>query len=388
VRKLRVCRDGLDQLVRERCPELFTLLEECNYLPLEPFCNDQFDRLSMHDRLAQVEQAEKCRVLLLAEEERELVPVDLLCTRIQRMIREELEKASKKKLPEKERLPCFYIKGKESLTRVFKWQVIFEDEDRALWLAKIVDACERRRHMDSLVRMNCYIDNMPTRDIPPLASRLTAGIIDRIKIEFSKEDFDGTFQEVEKEYGWLQNYFIFCQYLRSEDSARIFSKPLSLPAPLAREVPQVGKLQLTRSQSREAVEDLMLSFRRESKSFQELSREFGLNYLKSLKEVKRADERIEEANLRAMGVSLFDCKYTDGYIRIEEFRASQESISHKGVRRVVDGWTRDLQEIIREELKAGKDSCPLPQEPLKRYLGLQKLMMGEILSSLIKRNYY
>lgn len=106
------------------------------------------------------------KAMLLSEEDRELVEVELLGTRIQRMIREELDRG-KKKPPahEKERLPCFYVKGKDHLKRVFKWQVLFPDEDHLSWLHKIIDACKTRRFMDSMVRVNCYIDNMPVQDI-------------------------------------------------------------------------------------------------------------------------------------------------------------------------------------------------------------------------------
>lgn len=62
---------------------------------------------------------------------------------------------------------------------------------------------------------------------------------------------------------------------------------------------------------------------------------------------------------------------------------------HKGLRRVIDGWPREIQEVIKQELRPSRgSSSPLTDEAFRKYLGLNKLISGEILSNLLKRNFY
>lgn len=80
--------------------------------------------------------------------------------------------------------------------------------------------------MDSMLRYNYYIQNMPTQDIDNLQTHIQTEIIGRVSCKFDKGQLDALFDEVNSDFIRLQNTLLFHQFLRSNDSAKLFSKPL------------------------------------------------------------------------------------------------------------------------------------------------------------------
>lgn len=63
--------------------------------------------------------------------------------------------------------------------------------------------------MDSLLRFNYYIQNMPTNDIDNLQTHMQTEIISRIECNFEKAQIDGLFDEVNADFIKLQNTMLF-----------------------------------------------------------------------------------------------------------------------------------------------------------------------------------
>lgn len=69
--------------------------------------------------------------------------------------------ATKDELNGKKKTRGFWVKADPGYKFYPRWQIIFPDENLEKWLKKIVKGCELRRLMDSLLRYNYYVDNMP-----------------------------------------------------------------------------------------------------------------------------------------------------------------------------------------------------------------------------------
>lgn len=65
-------------------------------------------------------------------------------------------------------LKGFWVKADPGYKFYHRWQILFFEENLERWLTKIVKACELRRLMDSLLRYNYYVDNMPIEDVAGL----------------------------------------------------------------------------------------------------------------------------------------------------------------------------------------------------------------------------
>jgi hypothetical protein len=70
---------------------------------------------------------------------------------------------------------------------------VFPSENRLSWLEKVKKACKLRSMMDSLLRYNYYIQNMPTQDIDNLQTLIQTEIIGRVSCKFDKGQLDALF---------------------------------------------------------------------------------------------------------------------------------------------------------------------------------------------------
>jgi dynein heavy chain len=91
--------------------------------------------------------------------------------------------------------------------------------------------------MDSLLRYNYYIQNMPTNDIELLQTHIQTEVISRVACRFEKGDLDVLFEEVNNDFVKLQNTMLFQEFLKSNDSSKLFSKPLDLESPKPKKIP-------------------------------------------------------------------------------------------------------------------------------------------------------
>lgn len=80
--------------------------------------------------------------------------------------------------------------------------------------------------MDSLLRYNYYVENMPQDDIEDLENHIQMNIISKLNIAFDKSDLDPLLSEVNSNFLKLQNRILFDKYLLSADSNKLFSRPL------------------------------------------------------------------------------------------------------------------------------------------------------------------
>lgn len=198
--------------------------------------------------------------------------------------RETQDERKKKPQAEIERQNFFWTKNpKGGFKKLYRWELVFPGENRLSWLEKVRKACRLRSMMDSLLRYNYYIQNMPTQDIDNLQTHIQTEIIERVSCKFDKGQLDALFDEVNSDFIRLQNTMLFQQFLRSNDSAKLFSKPLDLePAP-ARVVPEFGRLELESKKGTKEVVVLNLGHivKSDAKSFDQMFKEFGLASLYS-----------------------------------------------------------------------------------------------------------
>lgn len=82
--------------------------------------------------------------------------------------------------------------------------------------------------MDSLLRYNYYVENMPQDDIDNLQNHIQLNIMSRVSIPFDKGEIDLLLAEVNSNFLKLQNRILFDKYLLSADSHKLFSRPLEL----------------------------------------------------------------------------------------------------------------------------------------------------------------
>ena len=181
-----------------------------------------------------------------------------------------------------------------------------------------------RNQMDSLLRYNYYVENMPQDDIEDLQNNIQLKIIDKVSIPFEKGDIDPLLGEVNANFLKLQNKILFDKYLLSNDSNKLFSRPLELEAPEHSEIPEFGRLEL---ESAKGIQDVAVSQGRvtksQAKSFDQIFVEFGLSTLHSVKEVPIALRKIKEECLKLSTVEVFDTNFTQGYTTLEDFKHAQ-----------------------------------------------------------------
>lgn len=86
-----------------------------------------------------------------------------------------------------------------------RWEILFGEEDLGKWLKKIQAACELRKLMDSLLRFNYYVDNMPIDDIMGLETQIQTKVLDKVAIPFEKAQIDLLMDEMNNSFIKLQN---------------------------------------------------------------------------------------------------------------------------------------------------------------------------------------
>lgn len=83
--------------------------------------------------------------------------------------------------------------------------------------------------MDSLLRFNYYVDNMPIEDVISLETHLQIGVMDRISFPYNKAQIDPLMDEINNNFVRLQNEVLFKNMLQyGGDSQKMFSKELKL----------------------------------------------------------------------------------------------------------------------------------------------------------------
>lgn len=83
--------------------------------------------------------------------------------------------------------------------------------------------------MDSLLRFNYYVDNMPIEDVTALENHLQIGVMDKISFPYNKAQVDPLMDEINNGFVRLQNEVLFKNMLQNGgDSQKMFSKELKL----------------------------------------------------------------------------------------------------------------------------------------------------------------
>lgn len=97
--------------------------------------------------------------------------------------------------------------------------------------------------MDSLLRFNYYVDNMPVEDVTSLETHLQIGIMDKIAFPYNKSQIDPLMDEINNLFVRLQNEVLFKNMLQGGgDSQKMFSKELKLNFKKKKIVPQNGRI--------------------------------------------------------------------------------------------------------------------------------------------------
>lgn len=97
--------------------------------------------------------------------------------------------------------------------------------------------------MDSLLRFNYYVDNMPVEDVTSLETHLQIGIMDKIAFPYNKSQIDPLMDEINNSFVRLQNEVLFKNMLQGGgDSQKMFSKELKLNFKKKKIVPQNGRI--------------------------------------------------------------------------------------------------------------------------------------------------
>lgn len=123
---------------------------------------------------------------------------------------------------------CFWIKLDKGFKRASRWEIAFHGENRKHLIRKILEGCKLRNQMDSLLRYNYYVENMPQDDIENLQNHIQLNIISKVSIPFDQGDIEPLLGEVNTNFLKLQNRILFDKYLLSADSHKLFSRPLEL----------------------------------------------------------------------------------------------------------------------------------------------------------------
>lgn len=138
----------------------------------------------------------------------------------------------------------FWVKAENGYQLYSRWQILFDDEDLEKWLEKILKACQLRKLMDSLLRYNYYVDNMPIQDVAGLQTYLQTGVMDKISFPFSKAEIDPLLDELNNSFIRLQNEVLFRDLLKhNNDSQKMFSKELKLSFDKKKAYPDFGRIQ-------------------------------------------------------------------------------------------------------------------------------------------------
>jgi hypothetical protein len=130
--------------------------------------------------------------------------------------------------------------------------------------------------------------------------------------------------------------------------------------------------------------------RTDAKTFDERFKAFGLASLASTKEILNGLDAVRKECLNVKIVEFFDTNFISGFAKLEDFKHSQEHYIHKGSIKIVDGFPSKIYEIIKTELKIGKDNkCTIvPEEKFRKFLNLVQFIMKDSLIECIKSNYY
>lgn len=240
--------------------------------------------------------------------------------------------------------------------------------------------------MDSLIRFNFYVKNMPTNDLNELEytqrRRIEQLALNTDRLKNAKVDLEELTEEVNQDSFRAMNRIVFNKYL-DEAPGEILSHGLVLPPKEEEEVPYYGMIQLERG--------------RQSKDFTEIFKDFCFSTLYSQVEAVEALQSIKVECNRIRDTDLFNLYITQP-MRIEEFRQRQEASTNQLFSQLKTSWIEELKSIVLDRFSSvnngwfniaqpGQIKGSYEHGKLKRFLTMVRLEMQDVLRILTKRSY-
>ena len=137
--------------------------------------------------------------------------------------------------------------------------------------------------MDTLLRYNYYVDNMPVEDVASLQTYLQQGILSKISYPHNKPQIDPLMDEANNSFIRLQNEVLFRDMLKNGgDSQKMFSKEIKLDFKKKTPIPKFGRLQFKKDKDVSVV-NFGKILKTDAKSFDEKFKAFGMASLYSTK---------------------------------------------------------------------------------------------------------
>jgi dynein heavy chain len=220
------------------------------------------------------------------------------------------------------------------LSRIY---MCFDEENYRKFAQRILNAVTRRKHADSIIRYNFFINEMPKQDVNELdeiqKSRLAKKAQKKQSNRELKFDLASLFLEINDDYAHTMNRLVFDKYI-GEASKDVLPHDLVLP-PIPENIAKYFGL-------------LELAHNKDSKGFMESFKDFSSTTFVQKEEAIRVLELIKEENRIASEMSVFNINIPKP-LKIEEFLSQQDSSATTVSYNLKGSWSARIISIIKTE---------------------------------------
>lgn len=286
-------------------------------------------------------------------------------------------------LPKSERFEGFWENTKERC-RLFRIQVLFDDEDPRVFARRFKKAYQARIFADSLIRYNYYIENMPTHQIPEIDNEQVnrmLSLTQNTKALRGKSSSDTTtlLSEVNFDFAKSMNKIIFDRHMKDKNSELITSSLTLPPDETPKEKPYYGLINIP------------------PHNFPEQFSQFSLNTLLGKDEVIKVMQIIRkecnDANLR----NIYNTNITHT-MSVRDFEGSQNGSITSTTNYLKNQWGETIKKAIIENFQqqpgAPKSWFNLNEVSrdvyengkLKKFLTQVKMIMQDTLLAITQRS--
>ena len=257
--------------------------------------------------------------------------------------------------PEKEKYKFTYKteEGKAKKLFVPRIYICLDTEDPYRHCERIASAFVNRTYSDNLIKLNCYISNMPKEGLSEISEDQRKQIISNVQHLREYSNAEENFPEVQEEYWRSMNSIILKKHLNESrrdivpcDLIVLFNNKKKV----AREfgLLPVNRDKLTVIEDGKKIVTKSDSFIDCFKNHCELTLRSKKNVILSLQQIKTECDKL-------LTTELF--KIVEGKrdpLRLEQFQTEQNSFIQKTVNRLKNNWVNNIKEIVEANIKKGQ----------------------------------
>ncbi|KAL4429885.1 hypothetical protein ABPG74_022908 [Tetrahymena malaccensis] len=365
----------MPQILEESGIDFDSCIAEHSYLPLKTFNNTDYDFYSNEEIQQKLQDRGEMRAqAIIQREEKRFEWEEVL------VISYDQEKE------------LFTVQTQDQLNFFLnRIELIFVDEeDPFQYTQKLINAWNMRTFMDSILRYNFYLDNMPCHDMEYIDEQTERNILSLVfnKSILQEGDVTQLLEEVNQQYVRTQNKLVFNKYL-STNASDIFPTPLILPPAEEKLVPEKGKLMLERLKGAKelVVYESGVTQRFKAKIFEEIRKDFANHSIYSIKEVIQCLSKLENECQQIEGEEIF-VYFFDKPQEVNEFRISQDSHIDRKQDLICNKWPERIEKIFERTLQISKNkSRIIDDDKLERVMALVRYKMQDTIYNICNYSF-